>query len=292
MTEQLTLIPAERLEPETMTVRLDALLDGGAVRTPSGPIPLGQIDLRPRLAESIAQIGQLVPVITVRGNDGNLNVLDGLHRIRALAEQGTDVAVRVDVYPPSYNDNDGLNAVIGLVANNQRGRNAVLDMRRMETLLLCGATEREIAQLLGMSVTMVRRRLRMRDLTVTLRGAWESGQIADGVAEQASKLSRDQQIALEAILAERGKITASDVKAQRQAAVQQAALTLDLDGLTTPGAAEATVVPRPRVTDVELKRLIATCERQEPLPADRVRAALLELAEYRRVEVENDGQSG
>jgi hypothetical protein len=77
-----------------------------------------------------------------------------------------------------------------------------------------------------MPVARIRTRLRLRDLIGDLRAAFDAGRITATAAEKAAGLADRQQYELAATLAERGAVTARDVRELTSARAQHAAAQL------------------------------------------------------------------
>lgn len=224
MTDQLTLddlLPAAPPEAEDQTVAL--YLIGGD----EGPVP-DQAFVR-----SIRRFGVIEPVILretgAPSGHGNppYGIVDGRRRV-AAARLAELLAVPARVYPKER-PTTFLDPLLTLVCNVQRSHNPVAELAAIERLTAAGADESTIARATGISPQTVKKRVRLSHLIPPLMRALAGGTLGVGVGEQAAKLPAATQERLAARLAERGRLTADDVRAEREARTEDAVAQLPAD---------------------------------------------------------------
>jgi len=211
----------------------------------AGPAPTAD------LVDSIRRWGIQVPVLLhpVPGTNDDWRVVSGRRRIKAARLIGLeDVPARIVV---CGDEQDGwVPDVLTLMAHATQHHNPVADLEAIEGLLAQGADERAICQATGLTLPVLRKRMRLLGLRPALREALVTGRMAVGVAERAAKLDAVYQDQLAAILAERGRITGQDVedvrKVGREAAQADLIISLglaDMPGNDDLGAAGQTDAP-------------------------------------------------
>lgn len=155
----------EHAEPQPQPGLSEELAGVGLIKVEARAvrIPLDKIntlDIRvkpmPAMVESIRQIGNIQPVLLVKGKDGTYIVKDGQRRVMASKEAGKkDVLALV-----MQVDQNGGN-VVGLVANNVRGRNFYAEAKCVDALCKAHYTENDIAAATGMNLQAVRKLIRL-----------------------------------------------------------------------------------------------------------------------------------
>lgn len=151
-----------------------------------GPLPTK------RMIGSVRDIGILTPILLrdnrADGSDACYEVLDGMRRISAAREAGlTEIPARVAVGPHSGN------AILTLIANEQRSTNPVSEYRSITQLIADQFSETEIARLTAMPVQTIRKRMRIRQLTSSWFALFENGDLPTALAEELAKLPEGEQ---------------------------------------------------------------------------------------------------
>lgn len=214
-TTQPNLLPDDMPEGEYCELPVDALLIGS-----------GQ-PVDPSLVQSIKRFGLLQPIITMPSG-GAIQVIDGRRRLLATRALGWETIPAYSLPAGSVNPH-----VVQLASHVLRSRNRAAEIDAIEALLKEGASDETIVAATGLLKQEIRALLPLTNLPPTLRSALREGKIAASVATEAAKVSAQAQRRLEDVLAEKGRISASDVKEQRQARTQAAARTLDLGSLAS-----------------------------------------------------------
>ncbi len=199
------------------------------------------------LKASVAAFGVWEPVLVVPSGGGRYRLREGRRRVLAAIEARLD---KVPAMIVTDLENVG-EAVVALSAHTLRGDNAPWELRQIETLFKSGSSESMIARAVGMPVGTLRRRMKLLGLLPDLRGAFEANRFGLGVAEALAKLPAEAQRKLLALLAEKGKLTAGDVRESRQVDRQGGTDDLDLDDLELDDDLTDfgdNVLPRPKPT--------------------------------------------
>jgi ParB/RepB/Spo0J family partition protein len=232
---QRTLLPETPPEFCAEEVSLDAMpADAAILGAPPDPA----------LVASIRQHGVLQPVLLVRTERETLWVAEGRRRIKAARLAG---AVTIPAW--ITDGDDGLAAAFGLVTHGTRRDNPAAELAAIEQLLALGASEQAIARETGLRLATIRQRLRLRQLDPNLHQAFRLGRLAIGVAEQAAKLPAIAQARLATKLKEAGKVTATDVAAERQVRREDAATALPFTLLTAVPSTDPGAMPAPPASD-------------------------------------------
>ncbi len=138
--------------------------------------------------ENIRRAGVIVPIL-IRQGDGSFRprVLDGVRRCKAARLVGLTEILTVEA--PDLDPD-----VLTLITNNNRSPNPRTELAAIERLIQAtGATPKQLARELGIPYGTVKRRMKLRKLSKAALRAFQSGEIAIGVAERMSKLpTRDQ----------------------------------------------------------------------------------------------------
>lgn len=219
MTEQMTLIPAERPRAEVGRHAVASLT------------LTNEQEPSPALRRSVDWMGVLQPVlIRPRAAAGHVPgtwlVIDGNRRVRAAQIAGLETVPTITV------EEDGaVSEVLQLTANNTRGRNLAADLSSVEALSVAGYTPKEIGHAVGLTSAQVDRLLRMSSLHPTLRAALDADKLALGIAEGAARLP----IAIQQQLADQyeaaGKLKGEDVHQARTARTATAVAGLGLTAM-------------------------------------------------------------
>lgn len=185
------------------------------------------------LAESMLKLGQLQPIVVERlaPGVGRYVVMAGRRRLAAARQLGW---THIDAVV--YDTGQVNSAVVGLTENAQRSASPLVEMRLIVKLMQVGLDEHQVQQQTGMSVATIRKRLELAHLTDDLLVELERGRMAIGVAEQAAKLTQEQQRLLLESTLESKRITAEAVREAREVARTAAWEAADL-GLPTPPSA-------------------------------------------------------
>ena len=212
MTVQLRLLPSSPPAQRFDRVALDRL-EGYADASPSR-----------ELCEQLRALGQLQPIIAVPSAGGQLRIVDGRRRAKAiaqLAEQG-QWPEPVDVDAVILNGGESARRTVQcgltLALHASRSFSPASELAAIETILRAAgpeeeaATVKQIAAQTGLNAQTVRRRLRLRFLIGGLRAAFDRGGLPTGVAEAAARLPRARQEQLARGLAEGGRLTLADVR--------------------------------------------------------------------------------
>lgn len=175
----------------------------------------------PQFIDNVRRCGILVPIVvrySVGG--GRPRVLDGVRRCKAARIAGLkEVSV---VGAPALDDD-----VVTLIANNNRSPNPRTELAAIERLIeTTGATPKALARELGIPYGTVKRRMKLRRLAASARRSFEAGEIAIGVAERMSSLSKKDQgrVMQEAMHAEvpvSGQLVSKALQVRHDAAVAE-----------------------------------------------------------------------
>jgi ParB/RepB/Spo0J family partition protein len=106
-------------------------------------------------------------------------------------------------------------AKLRLAENANRSANPLAELRAIETLLASGSTVKEIARETGMSVPVIRKRMRLARLIEPLQVALMEGRITPNTAIEASTLPPGKQHDALDMLREGGKLTQGMVRELR-----------------------------------------------------------------------------
>jgi len=217
VTEQLQLLPSS-----PPTVRRDSL---PLVRL------VGFEHARPsrELIDLIAELGVLQPIV-VTESDARFEIVEGRRRSKAvqlLAEDGrwpTPPHIDALVLSGSGVEREDTRDGLTLALHAARSASPASELAAIEAILArrgdeaVATTVKEIAAGTGMPVQTVQRRLRLRQLSPALRGAFDRGEITATVAEAAARLTAEQQAALEETLLDGTRLS---VRGVRELARQQ-----------------------------------------------------------------------
>jgi ParB/RepB/Spo0J family partition protein len=176
--EQKTLlerVPVKIPKPHNEEIDLDAL-----PKTLPGPDPSAEF------VESVKRDGVIEPIVLLRA-DKKVKVLTGRRRIKAARAAGL-AKIPARVFDLGDEDSAAFQHIHILLLNGMRSDNPITDLEAIESLLLMGAEDKEIAAATGLSVQTIRRRLRLGALHKVLRDALRKGKITIAAAEKAARL--------------------------------------------------------------------------------------------------------
>lgn len=218
--------------------------------------------------------GQLRPAIVEFEGEDTYIMHAGQHDTRALMEIAHEDRAPLDertVWCSIYADGDWRTMPLLTLAAHTAPADPVSEFRAVERLLASGATDTAIAEHTGISRTTIRKRQKLLRLLPELRRGFERGQIAVTVAERAAGLPVEAQSLLVDTLAATGRVTRRDVQHAKRAASNLAIQLLDPEP-----------EPDDRLSDNEIRALIADCEKPDPPRLnDSVALALDELLRWR-----------
>ena len=192
---------------------------------------------------AVARYGVVVPVVLEEDPTGEINhrhatfsLLDGNRRVMAAREAGFEtIAARVF-------GETSVGSHLTLALNGLRSANPVTEYEAIRELIRTGHSESDITRLTGFPVSRLRARMQLAKLEPALFDALARQAITQGIAEGASRLPVALQSELVATLEASGKLSAKDLRAVRQAAVQTAVASLPMEVFEPPGADRAAPV--------------------------------------------------
>ena len=207
--------------------------------------PNPQIPAPSSLRRSMAERGQLVPLIVADTNDG-YTIIDGRRRYDAAKQLGW-TKIEATIYSGTNALQD---AAMAITANAERSDNPISDLDAIIALDRAGLDEATIARSTGLGVGTIRKRRKLTRLAPELLEATRAGKVAIGVADRAASLPPARQQKLVERLGEQGKLTGPDIaevtKVQRGEALAGFAEALAAQAETGP--------PRPAPTSHERLR--------------------------------------
>jgi ParB-like chromosome segregation protein Spo0J len=223
--KQLQIIPDE---PLTLT----------AVRIPYTCIPEAQTHgsrrPSPSFVENIGRYGILSPIwiCPLTEDDAakaaqspgaaQYRLLAGCRRVLAAREVGI-MMIHAMLFPYGTTPTQA----VTLMENAQRSENPLRELEQMEEILRAGGDLDDICQAIGLDRRRAESRMRLANLIPELRQALIDNKIAVGVAENAARLSVEQQKQVLADSQERGgKVYGADITDVRRAAASDAAAAL------------------------------------------------------------------
>lgn len=217
-------------QPTFEVIELADLLPSAPVESRLAVIPISDI--------AFENIGpepsrELVENIRVRGVRTPITVTDGGNYFGLIAGRRRLLAAikcNFTEIPAIIETGESL-ASAALSDHALRKDNPVADLKHIESLLDLGYSDKQISQATGLTLGTIRSRLRLRDLHPVLRTALDEGTLSIAAAEQARKLSQDEQEALAVQLDETGKLTVKDVNDRRHVQVGSALDALPSDFL-------------------------------------------------------------
>lgn len=175
--------------------------------------PWGDAGAKSAVEKSIAALGGgLVDPVLQELPDGGeyrYRVLDGARRLTALVDAGaTQVAAKV--VPAELGDATA--QAITLATNLNRASNPLKEALALKSLVEDhGYGEDEVAEMLGISINVVQKRLRLVRAPAELLAGVQSGAIAPGTAQRIANLNADEQAQLVQRYRETKRLTGADV---------------------------------------------------------------------------------
>lgn len=212
------------------------------------------------LVVSVQRFGVITPIVVF--DDGTrLRVADGRRRIAAAKQAGfgsiTATVYKADSFIPD---------LVTMVLNEQRRENPVADFNAIQRLQRRGATERDISEMTGMSISRIRRRMKLAALHPDLFESLGRGELTVTVAEVCATLSTTRQVGLLERLRENGKVTMSDVREIRTARKMDVVASMAFKGL---GELLNAPSPPPSLAEIVATLTTATLQRLlDELPGD------------------------
>jgi ParB-like chromosome segregation protein Spo0J len=153
----------------------------------------------------------IMPVFPKDKQEPMFLVWDGRRRVQAAILAGlTEVPARI------YNEQTWLASVLTLVANGQRRPNPWAEWLAIEDLLHAHAGLSLIAEVTGLPVATIKRRLKLGNLIATFAREVDQGRMSATVAEALASLPIDYQERLLGPLAMTGRLTMGDVRHVRR----------------------------------------------------------------------------
>jgi ParB-like chromosome segregation protein Spo0J len=205
MTKQASYI--EQAEPVMTTVQVDDIIPPIAASKPPKA-----------LLDSIANSGVVVPVVLQSTHDGTPGhrIIDGRRRVAAARKLGL-ADIPAQVFPPDWL---GSAPAMTVTLNELRWASEYSETVAILELAHAGHSDAEIADLTGMPVVRVRKRLELATLHPDLMEGFADGRFVASVAEAAAKLPKEQQERLAVRMAAGEKITGPVVREMRLATSQ------------------------------------------------------------------------
>lgn len=201
--EQLTLF-----EGETVTTRIE-VISVDEIAMPAAEL----VPENPAFTENVRKFG-IINLPLVRQVGSGYEALAGKRRIRAMIDRG-ETKVECRVIPKEV----GLEAaaVIRLSENQHRSPNYLEEMADYQALMGKNRTAKDVAEIVGVSVTTVRQRLALDNLISPWRELLGVGAIPYSKVIRILKLSVQKQEALhEQFLINGGKLTGAEIKKQER----------------------------------------------------------------------------
>jgi len=212
VTAQLQLLPSTPPSQRLERVELERL-DGFADAQPSR-----------EQGDQLRALGLLQPIVAVPARDSRLRIVDGRRRAKAiaqLAEQGEwhgRPVVDVLILEGDGTGPQAIRSGLTLALHASRSPSPASELAAIEAIMEAGrpdgesATSKEISAQTGMSLQTIRRRLRLRSLTLGRRDEFDEGRLPASVAEAAARLPAVQQAELERELEDGGRLSLARVR--------------------------------------------------------------------------------
>jgi ParB/RepB/Spo0J family partition protein len=156
-------------------------------------------DLPDDFVQSIRRFGVLQPVTLLEHpvpDAYTYKIIAGRRRVAAAFRAGL-LFIPATVLPRETPTT--VVAAMMLTENYQRGENPIVDLRAIQILVAAGVQETEIARHLGMSVSQVRSRRALANLTPVMRNALVRGELSVRLANQVARMPASSQRALRRI---------------------------------------------------------------------------------------------
>lgn len=193
--EQPDLLPPERVQAQLQQVET-RLLDYTLTQEPDGDF-----------VQSILQVGVLTPIL-VRPFRNRFKVIAGRRRAEAAVRIGLRTIPAMVIEGSSQTVLAGLS----VTENAHRAPNPLGDVQAIEVMLSAGAGPLQIAEELGISLSLVRQRMRLAALVDTLRDRVAEGTLSIHLAERLSRLTQERQIMFAEQNRDARRITAAHIR--------------------------------------------------------------------------------
>lgn len=138
-----------------------------------------------KFVENIGAIGIKVPVM-LRKNEHGYMIVDGRRRIQAARSLGLEVIPAVIV-----EDEDS--ELTGLMLNLQRSPNLANEVETLRMYIKAGYTQKEIADLLNVTRTQLKKHFRLLNLCKEALNKIKSGELSGSIAFELSRLPKEAQ---------------------------------------------------------------------------------------------------
>lgn len=138
-----------------------------------------------KFVENIGSVGIKVPVM-LRKNGHGYMIVDGRRRIQAARNLGIEVVPAVIV-----EDEDS--ELTGLMLNLQRSPNLANEVETLRMYIKAGYTQKEIADLLNVTRTQLKKHFRLLNLCKEALNKIKSGEMSGSIAFELSRLPKEAQ---------------------------------------------------------------------------------------------------
>lgn len=138
-----------------------------------------------KFVENIGAIGIKVPVM-LRKNEHGYMIVDGRRRIQAARSLGLEMVPAVIV-----EDEDS--ELTGLMLNLQRSPNLANEVETLRMYIKAGYTQKEIADLLNVTRTQLKKHFRLLNLCKEALNKIKSGELSGSIAFELSRLPKEAQ---------------------------------------------------------------------------------------------------
>lgn len=138
-----------------------------------------------KFVENIGAVGIKVPVILRKNGHGYL-IVDGRRRIQAARSLGLEIVPAVIV-----KDEDS--ELTGLLLNLQRSPNLANEVETLRMYIKAGYTQKEIADLLNVTRTQLKKHFRLLNLCKEALNKVKSGEMSGSIAFELSRLPKEAQ---------------------------------------------------------------------------------------------------
>jgi ParB/RepB/Spo0J family partition protein len=155
------------------------------------------------LAKSIATVGLIVPIV-VRAEKGEIVLVDGERRLRAILLAKKKLGIPIKTIPVEFQGkNEGDAFIATVIANEHREDLSALD-RAMgyKRLVDFGHETKEIADMLGLNPEHVTRTLRLLEAAPSVRKALKDGIVSPSVVSELVRRFPDDKAGQEKALAD------------------------------------------------------------------------------------------
>lgn len=179
---------------------------------------------------AIARYGVVVPVVLEEDPKGEIShrhstftLLDGNRRVMAAREAG------FETIPARVFGATSIGSHLTLALNGLRTANPVTEYEAIRELIGAGHSESDITRLTGFPASRLRARMQLAKLEPALFDALARQAITPGIAEGAARLPVALQSELVATLEATGRLSAKDLRAVRQVALDSAVASLPIE---------------------------------------------------------------